>query len=73
MSLFKNKKSRGKAEALTPLEDPHTDMVDRAARAVEQTNTAARETDRHAAEAQRLLGAIRREVAVTQKARGPQK
>lgn len=73
MSLFQTKKSRGKAEALTPLEDPHTDMVDRASKAVEQTVLASQEANQHAVEAQRLLGAIRREVAVTQKTRGTQK
>lgn len=67
MSFLKRKNAR--REALTPLHDPHLDMAARASAAVAQTVLAEHEAIRHAEDAERYLGAIRREVAVTQKAR----
>jgi hypothetical protein len=57
---------------LRPLEDPHIHMADRAAEAIKRSIDAANEAVASGEEAQRLLGAIRREVAIT-KAQGAQR
>lgn len=55
---------RKRHPSLTPLSDPHGDMALRATEALEKTVAASQAAAQHAEEAQRLFGAIRREIAV---------